>query len=114
MQPHKKLVSRTQYGTSQRWQGVDCAGCYTREYGVWERCFMVQAQFNLDESLWAFVQKSRQYGFQNQDELIRVALGKLQQELDSLEMSADLYTEVYAEDTDLQALTDSALAGWPE
>jgi hypothetical protein len=75
---------------------------------------MVQAQFNLDESLWAFVQKSRQYGFQNQDELIRVALGQLQQELDSLEMSADLYTEVYAEDADLQALTDSALAGWPE
>lgn len=75
---------------------------------------MVQAQFNLDESLWAFVQRSRQYGFQNQDELIRVALGKLQQELHSLEMSADLYTEVYAEDGDLQALTDSAIAGWPE
>ena len=50
---------------------------------------MVQAQFNLDESLWTFVQQSRQYGFQNQDELIRVALGKLQQELYSLEMSAD-------------------------
>ena len=75
---------------------------------------MVQAQFNLDESLWTFVQQSWQYGFQNQDELIRVALGKLQQELYSLEMSADLYAEVYAEDVDLQALTDSAIAGWPE
>ncbi|WP_293339829.1 hypothetical protein [Microcoleus sp. CAWBG58] len=74
---------------------------------------MVQAQFSLDESLWAFVQRSQQYGFQDRDELIRVALGKLQQELDSLEMSADLYAEVYAEDGDLQALTDSAIAGWP-
>lgn len=75
---------------------------------------MVQAQFNLDESLWTFVQQSWQYGFQNQDELIRVALGKLQQELYSLEMSADLYAEVYAEDMDLQALTDSAIAVWTE
>jgi len=75
---------------------------------------MVQAQFNLDESLWTFVQQSWQYGFQTQDELIRVALGKLQQELYSLEMSADLYAEVYAEDADLQALTDSAIAGWTE
>ncbi len=75
---------------------------------------MVQAQFNLEESLWTFVQQSGQYGFQNQDELIRVALGKLRQELYSLEMSADLYAEVYAEDKDLQALTDSAIAGWPE
>jgi len=75
---------------------------------------MVQAQFNLDESLWTFVQQSWQYGFQNQDELIRVALGKLQQELYSLEMSADLYAEVYAEDADLQALTDSAIAVWTE
>ena len=75
---------------------------------------MVQAQFNLDESLWAFVQQSWQYGFQNQDELIRAALGKLQQELYSLEMSADLYAEVYAEDKDLQALTDSAIAVWTE
>jgi hypothetical protein len=68
----------------------------------------------LDESLWTFVQQSWQYGFQNQDELIRVALGKLQQELYSLEMSADLYAEVYAEDKDLQVLTDSAIAVWTE
>jgi len=31
-----------------------------------------------------------------------------------LEMSADLYAEVYAEDADLQALTDSAIAVWTE
>jgi hypothetical protein len=29
-------------------------------------------------------------------------------------MSADLYAEVYAEDADLQALTDSAIAVWTE
>ncbi len=72
---------------------------------------MVQAQFSLDESLWAFVQRSADYGFQNRDELIGLALGKLQQEFQALEASANLYAEEYAEDADLRALTDSAIAG---
>ncbi len=75
---------------------------------------MVQAQFSLDESSWAFVQRSAHYGFQNQDELVRLALEKLQQEMTQLESSADLYAEEYAVDADLQALTDSAIVGWAE
>jgi hypothetical protein len=75
---------------------------------------MVQAQFSLDESLWAFVQRSADYGFQNRDELIGLALGKLQQEFQALEASAQLYAEEYAEDADLRALTDSAIVGWVE
>jgi hypothetical protein len=75
---------------------------------------MVQAQFSLDESLWAFVQQSAHYGFQNQDEMVRLALEKLQQELAQLELSADLYAEEYTVDADLQALTDSAIVGWAE
>lgn len=31
-----------------------------------------------------------------------------------LEQSADLYAALYAEDADLQELTNDALAGWPE
>ncbi len=31
----------------------------------------------------------------------------------SLDASAELYTEVYSEDEDLQSLTDAALSGWP-
>ncbi len=75
---------------------------------------MVQAQFSLDESSWAFVQRSEHYGFQNQNELVRIALEKLQKELTQLELSADLYAENYAVDDDLQALTDSAIVGWVE
>ncbi len=75
---------------------------------------MVQAQFSLDESSWAFVQRSEHYGFQNQNELVRIALEKLQRELTQLELSADLYAEDYAVDEDLQALADSAIVGWEE
>jgi len=35
-------------------------------------------------------------------------------ELERLRESADLYAEVYREDPDLWALTDAAIAGWPE
>jgi Arc/MetJ-type ribon-helix-helix transcriptional regulator len=75
---------------------------------------MVQAQFSLDESSWAFVQRSEHYGFQSRDELVRLALGKLQQELTQLESSAELYAEEYTADGDLRALTDSAIVGWVE
>jgi Arc/MetJ-type ribon-helix-helix transcriptional regulator len=70
---------------------------------------MVQAQFSLDESSWAFVQRSEHYGFQSRDEVVRLALDKLQQELTQLELSAELYAEEYTADGDLRALTDSAI-----
>jgi hypothetical protein len=75
---------------------------------------MVQAQFNLDESLWAFVQRSTDYGFRDHHELVWAALNRLQQELSQLETSADLYAEEYQSDLDLQALTESAIVGWEE
>jgi hypothetical protein len=75
---------------------------------------MVQAQFSLDESLWAFVQRSAEYGFRDSNELVWAALNKLQQELKQLEASADLYAEEYQSDLELQALTESAIVGWEE
>lgn len=35
-------------------------------------------------------------------------------ELQSLKESADLYAEIYAEDAELQELTEAALVEWPE
>jgi hypothetical protein len=35
-------------------------------------------------------------------------------ELQSLQESADLYAEIYAEDMELQKLTEAALVEWPE
>jgi hypothetical protein len=52
--------------------------------------------------------------FQNRDELIGFALGKLQQGFQALEASANLYAEAYAEDAGLRALTDSEIVGWVE
>jgi hypothetical protein len=48
--------------------------------------------------------------------MVRAALLQLQKEVErrSLELSAELYAEVYEEDTDLQELTETALAEWPE
>lgn len=77
---------------------------------------MTQAQFNLEESEIEFLDRCQEYGFNNRDELISVALSKLRQELDtqSLEKSADLYAEIYEQDRQLQELTESALLDMPE
>jgi hypothetical protein len=41
---------------------------------------------------------------------------RAKEELDrqALQESADLYAEVYDEDVELQELTETAIAGWPE
>ena len=77
---------------------------------------MTQAQFNLEESEIEFLDRFQEYGFRDRDELIRVALSKLRQELESqsLEESADLYAEIYEQDRQLQELTESALLDVPE
>ena len=77
---------------------------------------MTQAQFNLEESEIEFLDRCQEYGFNNRDELIRVALSKLRQELEtrSLEESVDLYAEIYEQDRQLQELTESALLDMPE
>ncbi|GEM_PF-868075 len=75
---------------------------------------MVQAQFSLDETLWQFIQKSEAYGFRNREELVWLALTKLQKELEQLEASADLYAEEYQADLELKVLTNSAIVGWEE
>ena len=77
---------------------------------------MTQAQFNLEESEIEFLDRCQEYGFNNRDELIRVALSKLRQELEtrSLEESVDLYAEIYEQDQQLQELTELALLDMPE
>ena len=77
---------------------------------------MQQAKFSLSSSLVEFVSNYQQYGYKDKSALVRAALTRLKEEKERylLEQSAALYAEVYAEDTDLQELTDAALAGWPE
>ena len=58
------------------------------------------------------MERFSQYGFKKQEDLVNEALERLRRDLEqeSLEESADLYAEIYAEDEDLQELTESALA----
>ena len=48
--------------------------------------------------------------------MVRAALLRLKEELElqSLKQSANLYAEVYAEETELQEVTKTAIQGWPE
>jgi Arc/MetJ-type ribon-helix-helix transcriptional regulator len=77
---------------------------------------MQQAKFSLTPPLVDFLNHHQTYGYRDRSEMVRSALQRLRDELElqSLRESADLYAEVYAEDLELQALTEAAIEGWPE
>ena len=54
----------------------------------------------------------KELGFSNESELLNYAIMLFQKETqkrNELQLSADLYSEIYSNDTDLQDLTESAL-----
>ncbi|WP_309744876.1 hypothetical protein [Chamaesiphon sp. OTE_20_metabat_361] len=77
---------------------------------------MAQAKFTLEQSHIDFLAQFKVRGFKDKSALVRLALDRLAQELEREELahSADLYAELYAEDRDLQQLTDAACVGWPQ
>ena len=77
---------------------------------------MKQAKFSLTPPLVEFLDDYRTYGFKDKSSMVRKALQRLSEEIElkSLKRSADLYAEIYAQDEDLHALTETALQGWPE
>jgi hypothetical protein len=77
---------------------------------------MAQAKFTLEQSHIDFLEQFKDRGFKDKSAIVRLALDRLAQELEREELarSADLYTELYAEDRDLQQLTDAACVGWPQ
>lgn len=77
---------------------------------------MQQSKFSLTPPLIDFLGNYKRYGFKDKSSMVRVALLQLQEELEleSLKESADLYAEVYSEDSDLFELTEAALIEWPE
>jgi len=79
---------------------------------------MVQVRIEVEEPHAQFLQKYRDYGFSDQDALVRRAIERLRQELESdsldLEESARLYAEVYQSCRETQELTEAALGDWPE
>jgi Arc/MetJ-type ribon-helix-helix transcriptional regulator len=76
---------------------------------------MVPTKVTLEQSQIDFLAQFKDLGFKDRSSLVRSALNQLQQqiEMQELERSADLYTEVYEGDKDLQKLTALAGADWP-
>lgn len=77
---------------------------------------MQQAKFSCKENQIEFLNNYKAYGFKDKSALVRESLNLLREKLESQKLmeSADLYAEIYMEDSDLKALTDSAAQGWPE
>lgn len=63
-----------------------------------------------------FYMKCKKLGFKDKSSLVRTALERFKQDIESkdLKKSADLYAEVYKEDQELQELTEGAILGWPK
>ena len=76
---------------------------------------MIQAKFSLTDAQARFLAQREQYGFKDKSEVVRTALDHLQEELiqQRLADSADLYTEIYANDSETQEWTEAALSDWP-
>ncbi len=77
---------------------------------------MQQTKFSLTLALIEFLNNYRFYGFKDKSSMVRAALLRLKEELElqSLRQSANLYAEVYEEESELQELTEGAVVDWPE
>jgi Arc/MetJ-type ribon-helix-helix transcriptional regulator len=77
---------------------------------------MVPTKVTLEQTQIDFLAQFKDLGFKDKSSVVRLALNRLQQELErqELERSADLYAEVYGLDEELQVLTDLARIDWPE
>jgi hypothetical protein len=77
---------------------------------------MQQAKFSCQENQAEFLSNYKNYGFKDKSAMVRESLNLLREKLEAqrLRESADLYAETYMEDSELKALTDYAVRGWPE
>ena len=77
---------------------------------------MIQAKFSLTDTQLQFLAQGKQYGFKDKSEVVRTALDHLQAELarQRLSESADIYVEVYAEDSETREWTEAQLSEWPK
>ena len=77
---------------------------------------MHQVKISVSEKQIALLNKHNSYGFKDKSSLVRKALDNYIKELElqKLKQSADLYNEIYNQDSELKDLTDSAISEWPE
>jgi Arc/MetJ-type ribon-helix-helix transcriptional regulator len=77
---------------------------------------MAQAKFTIEQSHIDFLEQFKDRGFKDKSEIVRLALDRLAQELETQELiqSADAYAELYRKDLELQQLTNAASVNWPK
>jgi Arc/MetJ-type ribon-helix-helix transcriptional regulator len=77
---------------------------------------MAQAKFTIEQSHIDFLEQFRDRGFKDKSEIVRLALDRLAQELETQELiqSTEAYAQLYQEDEELQQLTDVASLNWPK
>ncbi len=77
---------------------------------------MLQTKVSLTDEQADFLNHHREHGFRDKSAMVRAAIKRLQDELElqSLQESANLYSEVYAEDAEMQEWTETAVEDWPE
>ena len=77
---------------------------------------MVQTKISRSNDQAQFLDQYAARGYPDRSSLVREAIQRLRKDLaqERLRESAQLYAESYAEDEDLQQLTQQALEGWPE
>ncbi|MCL5267118.1 MAG: hypothetical protein M1469_03315 [Bacteroidetes bacterium] len=77
---------------------------------------MQQVKISIDEEQVDFLNEHQSFGFKDKSSLVRKAIDHFRKELEiqKLKKSAELYSEVYSKDSELQELTGSALSEWPE
>jgi hypothetical protein len=77
---------------------------------------MLEARFKIEKSQNEFLNKYNVYGFKDKNSMIREAIKHFKKDLQirNLSKSADLYAEIYKNDSELQDLTNSSIDGWPE
>lgn len=77
---------------------------------------MIQAKFSVEEAQISFLNRYKAYGFKDKSSMIRAAINSFKNEYERslLKKSADLYSEIYSGNKEMQDMTDSAVTGWPE
>lgn len=77
---------------------------------------MPQVKISINEKQLDFLNNYHSFGFKDKSSLVRKSIDHLRKELEiqKLKKSAELYSEIYSQDSELQEITNSALSEWPQ
>ncbi len=77
---------------------------------------MPETRFNITPELFELLDNYKLYGFNDMSAMVRAALIRFKEELElrNIRESAELYADVYKENSELHELTETAIQEWPE